>query len=125
MDNRTCVIIADNSEEFCSSLTAALHQTDRFQVIDTANDGERTVKLVSERKPDILVLDMMLAKKDGMHCFARSWRLCRVFSSGWHTRVYDACSAKVCGVCVRNKEISRAKENHSVTKEIKEQTQTI
>ena len=28
-----------------------------------------------------------------------------------------------CGVCVRNKEISRAKENHSVTKEIKEQTQ--
>jgi len=66
MDNHTCVIIADNSEEFCSSLTAALHQTDRFQVIDTASDGERTVKLVSERKPDILVLDMMLAKKDGI-----------------------------------------------------------
>ncbi len=66
MDNRTCVIIADNSEEFCSSLTAALHQTDRFQVIDTASDGERTVKLVTERKPDILVLDMMLAKKDGI-----------------------------------------------------------
>ena len=66
MDNRTCVIIADNSEEFCSSLTAALHQTDRFQVIDTVSDGERAIKLVSERKPDILVLDMMLAKKDGI-----------------------------------------------------------
>ena len=66
MDNRTCVIIADNSEEFCSSLTAALHQTDRFQVIDTVSDGERAIKLVTERKPDILVLDMMLAKKDGI-----------------------------------------------------------
>ena len=66
MDKQTCVIIADNSEEFCSSLTAALHQTDRFRVVDTAGDGERAIKLVTERKPDILVLDMMLAKKDGI-----------------------------------------------------------
>jgi len=66
MDNHTRVIIADNSEEFCSSLTAALHQTDRFQVMATASDGELAIKLVSERKPDILVLDMMLAKKDGI-----------------------------------------------------------
>ena len=66
MDNHTAVVIADNSEEFCGSLTAALHQTDRFQVLDTASDGERAIALVSERKPDILVLDMMLAKKDGI-----------------------------------------------------------
>ena len=66
MDNHTRVIIADNSEEFCSSLTATLHQTDRFQVLDTASDGERAITLVSEQKPDILVLDLMLAKKDGI-----------------------------------------------------------
>ncbi len=66
MDNHTSVVIADNSEEFCSSLTAALHQTDRFRVIDTASDGEKVIALVSDRKPDILVLDMMLAKKDGI-----------------------------------------------------------
>ena len=57
MDNHTSVVIADNSEEFCSALTAALHQTDRFRVLDTANDGERAIALVSEQKPDILVLD--------------------------------------------------------------------
>ena len=66
MDKHTSVIIADNSEEFCSSLTAALHQASGFQVSGTANDGERAIALVSERKPDILVLDMMLAKKDGI-----------------------------------------------------------
>ena len=66
MDNHTSVIIADNSEEFCSTLTAALHQTDRFRVLDSASDGERAIALVSERKPDILVLDLMLAKKDGI-----------------------------------------------------------
>ena len=66
MDNHTSVVIADNSEEFCSNLTAALHQTDRFRVLETASDGERAISLVTERQPDILVLDMMLAKKDGI-----------------------------------------------------------
>ena len=33
---------------------------------DTASDGERAIALVTEHKPDILVLDMMLAKKDGI-----------------------------------------------------------
>ena len=66
MDKNTSVIIADNSEEFCSSLTAALHQNPGFHVLDMASDGERAIALVSERKPDILVLDLMLAKKDGL-----------------------------------------------------------
>ena len=66
MDNRTTVIIADNTEEFCSSLTAALQRSDGFQVLGTANDGEQAVRMVAEKKPDILVLDLMLAKKDGL-----------------------------------------------------------
>jgi len=66
MDNRTTVIIADNSEEFCSSLSAALQRAKGFQVVATANDGEQAIRLVTERKPDILVLDLMLAKQDGL-----------------------------------------------------------
>ncbi len=66
MDNHTTVIIADNTEEFCSSLTAALKRTDGFQVLGTANDGEQAIRLVTERKPDVLILDLMLAKQDGL-----------------------------------------------------------
>lgn len=66
MDNCTTVIIADNAEEFCTSLTAALRNADEFQVLGTANDGEQAIRMVTERKPDILVLDLMLAKKDGI-----------------------------------------------------------
>ena len=66
MDNLTSVIIADNSEEFCSSLSSALRQTKGFQVIATATDGEQALRLVSERRPDVLVLDMMLPKRDGI-----------------------------------------------------------
>ena len=66
MENCKTVIIADNTEEFCAALTAALKRTEGFQVLGTANDGEQAVRMVTERKPDILVLDLMLAKQDGL-----------------------------------------------------------
>ena len=66
MNNLTTVIIADNSEEFCAGMTAALQQAGGFQIIGTATDGEQAIRLVAERKPDVLVLDMMLSKRDGI-----------------------------------------------------------
>ena len=66
MDNYTTVIIADNTEEFCSSLSAALQRADGFQVLGTANDGEQAVRMILEKQPQILVLDLMLSKKDGL-----------------------------------------------------------
>ena len=62
MDNHATVIIADNSEEFTSLLTEHLKRADGFQVIGTANDGEQAIRLITERKPKILVLDLMLPK---------------------------------------------------------------
>jgi two-component system response regulator (stage 0 sporulation protein A) len=59
-------MIADNSEEFCVSLSTALQRTERFNLVGTACDGEQAMQLLEERKPDILVLDLMLAKKDGL-----------------------------------------------------------
>jgi len=66
MDNLATVIIADNTEEFCTGLTAALQCAGGFQVLGTAADGEQAIRMVSERKPRILVLDLMLAKQDGL-----------------------------------------------------------
>jgi two-component system response regulator (stage 0 sporulation protein A) len=66
MDNCTTVFIADNSEEFCNQLTAALHKAQGFQVVGTANDGEQALRTLAERRPDVLVLDMMLPKRDGI-----------------------------------------------------------
>lgn len=66
MDNQTTVMIADNAEEFCTGLTAALQRTEGFRVVGTANDGEQAVRMIGEKQPQILVLDMMLAKRDGI-----------------------------------------------------------
>ena len=66
MDNYTTVFIADSSEDFCSALSGALQKSDLFRVVGTAGDGDQAIRLIPEKKPDILVLDLMLAKKDGL-----------------------------------------------------------
>ena len=66
MDNQTTVMIADNTEEFCSSLVTTLQRSEGFRVVGTANDGEQAVRMILEKQPQILVLDLMLAKRDGL-----------------------------------------------------------
>ena len=66
MDNQVTVMIADNAEEFCTGLTAELQRATGFRVVGTANDGEQAVRMIGEKQPQILVLDMMLAKRDGI-----------------------------------------------------------
>ena len=66
MDKTTTVFIADSAEDFCTGLAGALQQAEGFQVIGTAGDGEQAIRMVTARQPDILVLDLMLSKQDGI-----------------------------------------------------------
>ncbi len=66
MDKRTTVFIADSAEEFCTGLSAALGRTEGFQVLGTAGDGELAIRQVMQLRPDVLVLDLMLSKQDGI-----------------------------------------------------------
>ncbi len=66
MDNRTTVFIADSTEEFCGNLSAALLHSDGFVVVGTANDGEQAIRMIQQLRPDVLVLDLMLSKQDGI-----------------------------------------------------------
>ena len=66
MEQVTSVFIADSAEDFCIGLSAALQRDQGFQVVGTANDGEQAIRLITERKPDVLVLDLMLSKQDGI-----------------------------------------------------------
>ena len=66
MDNCKTVLIADNSEEFCNQLTAALQRSQAFQVVGTVSDGEQVLRKVGDLRPDLLVLDLMLPNRDGI-----------------------------------------------------------
>ncbi len=66
MENVTTVLIADSAEEFCKELTARLQKTEGFQVVGTAADGETALRLIAQHQPQVLVLDLMLPKRDGI-----------------------------------------------------------
>ena len=66
MDKVTTIFIADSTEEFCAHLTNTLQQAEGFHVVGTAGDGETALRRITELKPQILVLDLMLAKRDGI-----------------------------------------------------------
>ena len=66
MDHSITVFIADSSEDFCAALTAALQQAGGYQVVGTAGDGEQAIRLINQLKPDMVVVDLMLSKQDGL-----------------------------------------------------------
>ena len=66
MEHATTVFIADSAEDFSASLAAALQRSDVFHVVGTTGDGEQAIRMIRERKPDVLVLDLMLPKRDGI-----------------------------------------------------------
>ena len=66
MDNLTTVFIADNGEDFTTGLSAALSRNGGFRIVGTATDGEAAITRIKECTPQILVLDLMLPKQDGI-----------------------------------------------------------
>ena len=65
MDSRIKVLIADGNEEFRTHLKEHIQNAAGCEVI-TAGDGVQAVELVEQSRPDVLILDLMLSKLDGM-----------------------------------------------------------
>jgi len=66
MEKMMRVLLANSNEDFTRNLSATLRQTERYAIIGTALDGVSAMELLRQLKPEILVLDMMLPKADGI-----------------------------------------------------------
>lgn len=66
MEHKTSVFIADSGEDFTDRLSKTLQRSEDFEILGTAADGEAAIRMILRCKPEILVLDLMLAKQDGI-----------------------------------------------------------
>ncbi|MCD2345149.1 sporulation transcription factor Spo0A [Clostridium guangxiense] len=65
------VLIADDNKEFCNILNDyLLNQSDIF-VVGVARDGIEALKLIEEKKPDLVVLDIIMPHLDGLGVLER------------------------------------------------------
>jgi DNA-binding NarL/FixJ family response regulator len=67
------VLIADDHRLFAEALEAILAGDDRIKVVGHAGDGREAVRLASELKPDVVLMDgieaaRQISKNDGGAC---------------------------------------------------------
>lgn len=60
------VLLVDADEQFRTKLEEALNACDEFEVVGIAADGEEAIRLLKAKAIDILVLDLLLPKYDGL-----------------------------------------------------------
>jgi DNA-binding NarL/FixJ family response regulator len=63
---RIGVVIADDDHAFATLLTTLVGSDGRFDVLGTARDGSEAVALTFERKPEIVLMDVVMPVVDGV-----------------------------------------------------------
>ncbi len=66
MFNSKSVIIVDDNESLSFLLKENLDKEKGFHVIGIAKDGLEGIHLIQEKRPDIVILDMVMPKADGL-----------------------------------------------------------
>lgn len=65
-NSKISVLIADDNKEFCSILNDYLLNQQDIIVTGIAKDGKEALQLVLEKKPDLLILDIIMPHLDGL-----------------------------------------------------------
>ncbi|MGY0375238.1 sporulation transcription factor Spo0A [Clostridium sp. JNZ J1-5] len=65
-NNKISVVIADDNKEFCNILNDYLLNQRDIIVTGVAKDGIEALKLIQEKKPDLVVLDIIMPHLDGL-----------------------------------------------------------
>ena len=65
-DERIRVMVVDDHSIVREGLKHVLEQSGEFEVVGQAGDGEEAVRVAAEVSPDVVVMDVMMPRKDGV-----------------------------------------------------------
>ena len=71
MTEKIKIIIADDNKSFSESMKTFLESSEDMTVVGTTDNGVDVLKMVEEKEPDILILDLILPRLDGLGVLAR------------------------------------------------------
>lgn len=70
-NSKISVLIADDNKEFCSILNDYLLSQRDIVVTGVAKDGREALELIEEKKPDLVILDIIMPHLDGLGVLER------------------------------------------------------
>jgi len=66
MEERISVLIADDNKVFADGVKEFLRTKAEFGAIYVAYDGEEAYQMIMDEKPDLVLLDIIMPKRDGI-----------------------------------------------------------
>ena len=64
--DKLSVAIADDNENMVRLLSDIVRNDEELQVIGTAKDGEEAYEMIRTKEPDVVLLDIVMPKLDGL-----------------------------------------------------------
>ncbi len=71
METKVRVLLADSNPDFCKMLTELLDRERDMEVIGSTGDGLEAQELIQSQRPDVVLLDLVLARLDGLSLLQR------------------------------------------------------
>ena len=71
METKTRILMADPNQDFCRQLSELIHAEGDMEIVGTASDGLEALALTAELQPDLLLLELVLPKLDGLELLRR------------------------------------------------------
>jgi two-component system response regulator (stage 0 sporulation protein A) len=71
METKTRILTADANSDFSKLLSEFISGEHDMELVGTASDGAEALRKITELKPDIVVLDLVLPKLDGLEVLQR------------------------------------------------------
>ena len=102
-DKRIRVMIADDHSIVRVGLKQVLDQSGEFEVVGQTADGEEAVRVAADVSPDVVVMDVIMPKKDGVEAcreimeFAPETRVVMLTASTEEDAVVEAVAAGATG----------------------------